>query len=118
MFYIIEIKVIQIFNETGKYIEDVVLNSEKVQGLIAEVAAASEEQAKAIAHINTGVSEVEKLIHQNAANSEESAATSEEIYAHTAKMDRTIEGLVRYVFAVNRDKIKRNAANASDEDEY
>ena len=94
---------IDIFNETGKSIDDVVHQTHKIQQLIEEIAAASDEQSKGIEQINRGVSEMEKVIQQNAANSEESAASTEELYGQATEMTDNVYTLEEYIFGTRRD---------------
>ena len=56
-------------------------SSSKVGELIAEIAAASNEQSQGIEQTNTAVAEMDKVVQQNAANAEESASASEELNA-------------------------------------
>lgn len=51
--------------------------------LIAEIAAASREQAEGISQINHVVAQMDKVIQQNAANAEESASAAEELKAQS-----------------------------------
>jgi methyl-accepting chemotaxis protein len=60
--------------------------SQKVGGLIAEIASASSEQAQGIEQINRAVSEMDKVVQQNAANAEESASASEELNAQAYQL--------------------------------
>ena len=53
---------------------------------MAEIAAASAEQAKGIAQINTAVGQVNQITQQNAANSEQSAAAAEELSAQAGQL--------------------------------
>jgi methyl-accepting chemotaxis protein len=53
--------------------------SEKVNNLIAEVAAASGEQSRGITQVNEAVSQMDKITQDNASSSEESASASEEL---------------------------------------
>ena len=89
---------IGIFNETGKSIDAVVSQTHKIQQLVEEIAAASDEQSKGIEQINRGVSEMEKVIQQNAANSEESAASTEELHGQATEMTDCAHKLEEYVF--------------------
>jgi len=81
---------IEIFNETEKYIGEVVDQTHKIRQLIDEVAAASGEQTKGVEQINKGVSEMEKVTQQNAANSEQSAAASEGLRGQVETMMATV----------------------------
>ncbi len=54
--------------------------------LVAEIAAASGEQAQGIDQLNKAVAEMDKVVQQNAANAEESASASEEMSAQAETM--------------------------------
>jgi methyl-accepting chemotaxis protein len=72
-------------------------NTGKVSGLVAEIAAASNEQAQGIEQVNTVVAEMDKVVQQNAANAEESASASEELNAQAELMRSTVEALAALV---------------------
>ncbi len=69
-------------------------NTGKVSGLVAEIAAASNEQAQGIEQVNTAVAEMDKVVQQNAANAEESASSSEELNAQVAQMRAMVDELL------------------------
>ncbi|MBU0767595.1 MAG: hypothetical protein KJ687_00665, partial [Proteobacteria bacterium] len=69
----------------------------KVGELVAEIAAASNEQAQGIGQVNTAVAEMDKVVQQNAANAEESASASEEMSAQAEQMKGYVEELVALV---------------------
>jgi hypothetical protein len=54
--------------------------------LVAEIAAASNEQAQGIDQINKAVAEMDKVVQQNAASAEEAASASEEMNAQAEQM--------------------------------
>jgi methyl-accepting chemotaxis protein len=89
---------VEIFKETGASIDEVVSHAYKVEQLVTEVAAASNEQAKGLEQINTGVSEMEKVIQLNAASSEQSAASTEELRAQAEEILSSVQALDQYVF--------------------
>ena len=64
--------------------------SQKVNGLIGEVATASNEQAQGIEQINTAVAQMDKVTQSNAANAEESASASEELAAQAAELFQSV----------------------------
>lgn len=66
--------------------EAIMTSSEKVAQLIAEISAASNEQAQGIEQINTGVADMNKVTQQNAANSEESASAAEELNSQAQEL--------------------------------
>jgi len=65
--------------------------------LVAEIATASDEQAKGIDQVNKAVMEMEKVTQQNAANAEESASAAEEMNAQAEQMKGYVEELVALV---------------------
>ena len=69
-------------------------SSVKVAALVAEIAAASNEQAQGIGQINTAVTEMDSVVQQNAASAEESASTSEEMSAQAEEMKGFVRRLV------------------------
>lgn len=69
----------------------------KVQELIAEIAAASQEQAQGIEQINKAVSEMDKVIQQTAANAEESASASEELNSQAGEMNQFVNELIMII---------------------
>ncbi len=72
--------------ETSKALEEIVAGSTKVTDLIAEIAAASKEQAQGIGQINTGLAQVDQVTQQVTANAEESASASEELSSQSLQL--------------------------------
>jgi methyl-accepting chemotaxis protein len=60
----------------GKTVDEVVVSVKKVSALVAEIAAASREQAQGIEQVSETVSQLEKVTQQNAAMVEEASAAS------------------------------------------
>jgi methyl-accepting chemotaxis protein len=65
--------------------------------LVAEIAAASAEQAQGIAQINRAVAEMDKVVQQTASNAEESASASEEMTAQAEQMRGFVDDLALLV---------------------
>ena len=82
---------------TNEAFGEVAKNAAKVGELVAEIAAASNEQAQGIGQVNTAVAEMDKVVQQNAANAEESASASEEMSAQAEQMKGYVEKLVALV---------------------
>jgi methyl-accepting chemotaxis protein len=61
--------------------------SNKIAGLIDEIAAASSEQAQGISQINIAIAEMDKVTQSQAATAEESASASEELNAQAMEME-------------------------------
>jgi len=81
-------------NVTNKDFDEVAANAAKVTDLIAEIAAASQEQAQGIGQVNTAVADMDKGVQQNAASAEEFASVAEEMSAEAAQMKAMIDDLV------------------------
>jgi methyl-accepting chemotaxis protein len=77
---------VRLSEDVARQLEEIVVGSEKVNDIVAEIAAASGEQAKGIGQINSAVSEVNQITQQNAANSEQSAAAAEELSAQAGHL--------------------------------
>ena len=88
-------------NEGFKKVAD---SSAKAADLVAEISAASSEQAQGIGQINTAVSELDKLTQQNAANAEESASASEEMSAQAETMKSMVDELQSMVGGSSKAK--------------
>lgn len=72
-------------------------NASRVASLVAEIAAASKEQAEGIELINGAVTEMDRVVQQNAAGAEENASASEEMNAQAIQMRSYVAELVRLV---------------------
>ncbi len=82
---------------TNEAFTEVATSSTKVGDLVAEIAAASNEQAQGIEQVNKVVVEMDKVVQQNAANAEESASASEEMSAQAEQMKGFVGDLVSLV---------------------
>jgi methyl-accepting chemotaxis protein len=72
--------------DVARQLQEIVSGSEKVNDIVAEIAASSAEQAKGISQINTALGQVNQITQQNAANSEESAAAAEQLSAQAGQL--------------------------------
>ena len=81
----------RISEEVSEALSEIVEQTEKVSILVAEIAAASKEQAAGITQINEGVAQMDTVTQQNAANSEESAAAAEELSAQAQSLAAMID---------------------------
>ena len=78
--------------------------SEKVCGLVNEIASASGEQSKGVEQINIAISQMDKTTQSIAANSEESAASSEELNAQASELGQMVTMLVNAVGGIDIEK--------------
>ncbi|MDY0213770.1 MAG: methyl-accepting chemotaxis protein [Desulfuromonadaceae bacterium] len=72
--------------ETSKVLDEIVTHSTKVSDLIAEIAAASKEQALGISQVNIGISQIDDVTQQNTANAEEGAAAAEQLSSQAQQL--------------------------------
>jgi methyl-accepting chemotaxis protein len=77
---------VKITEEVAKSLSQIVDRTGKVGDLIAEIAAASNEQALGIEQVNTAVAQMNQVTQSNAANSEESASASEELSSQASEL--------------------------------
>jgi ABC-type transporter Mla subunit MlaD len=83
--------------ETNEIFQQVAASASKVAELVAEINAASNEQAQGIDQVNKAVAEMDKVVQQNAANAEESASASEEMNAQAEQMKVMVTEMVAMV---------------------
>jgi methyl-accepting chemotaxis protein len=81
-------------NEAFKQVAD---SANKVAQLVAEITAASKEQAQGIEQVNKAVTEMDKVVQQNASGAEESASASEELTAQAEQMKGMVGELIALV---------------------
>jgi methyl-accepting chemotaxis protein len=70
----------------GKTMEEIVSSVKKVSDLIAEIAAASEEQDAGIRQVNTAVTHMDQVVQQNASLVEEAAAATESMKSQAGSL--------------------------------
>jgi methyl-accepting chemotaxis protein len=83
-----------IAEQTAGALEDIVKGVGKVSDLVAEIAAASSEQARGIVQINQGISLIDAVTQHNTANAEESAAAAEEMSAQAEQLRKMLQRFV------------------------
>jgi methyl-accepting chemotaxis protein len=88
-------------DKTAEAFAKVSTSTNKVNELVREIAAASQEQAQGVSQINKALAEMDRIVQQNAANAEESASASEELSAQAQQMKGAVGELVDLV---GRDK--------------
>jgi methyl-accepting chemotaxis protein len=82
---------VKIADEVSKSFGAIAISSKKVNDLIAEIAAASQEQSQGIDQVNSAVAQMDKVTQQNAANSEESASAAEELSSQAEELKTMID---------------------------
>ena len=88
---------VAVSGEVSKALVEIQESAGKVGTLVAEIAAASKEQAQGVDQVNTAVSEMDKVVQQNAANAEESASAAEELSSQAQELNAMVELLTALV---------------------
>ncbi len=78
---------VQIANRVGLSLEEITSATNKVNTLLAEIAAAANEQATGIGQVSQGVSQLDQVTQQNAGNSEELASSAEEMSSQVSSLN-------------------------------
>jgi methyl-accepting chemotaxis protein len=78
--------------EVLKNFQDITERTNKVSQVVAEIAAASDQQDQGIGQVNKAVEQMNQLTQQNAANAEESASAAEEMSSQSEEMRSMVAG--------------------------
>ncbi len=84
---------VSIAEKAGEMLQRLVPDIQKTAELVAEINAASGEQANGAQQINTAIQQLNSVVQQNASSAEELAATAEELSAQTVHMQEAINFL-------------------------
>ena len=106
---------VKIAGEVSVSFTTIATSANKVNDLIAEIAAASQEQTQGIDQVNSAVAQMDKVTQQNAANSEESASAAEELSSQAEELKTMIDQFaLSYVasqqrsFSSSRSEVKKH----------
>jgi methyl-accepting chemotaxis protein len=78
--------------EVLKNFQEITEKTNKVSQVVAEIAAASDQQDQGISQLNKAVEQLNQLTQQNAANAEESASAAEEMSSQSEEMRSMVAG--------------------------
>ena len=84
----------RIANETATAFAEILGVVGKVSDLIAEIKAASSEQAEGINQVNLGLGQIDGVTQKNTANAEESAAAAEELSSQAQQLRQMLASFV------------------------
>ncbi|MCQ4295759.1 methyl-accepting chemotaxis protein [Pseudomonas stutzeri] len=77
---------VQLAEQAGRLLDEIVPNIQKTSDLVQEITAASLEQSTGAGQINIAMGQMNQITQQNASASEELAATSEEMNAQASQL--------------------------------
>ncbi|MGN7610488.1 methyl-accepting chemotaxis protein [Magnetococcales bacterium HHB-1] len=81
---------VQVAEQAGSIINQVVPDIQRTSELIQEIAAASAEQNQGATQINTAIQQLDQVIQRNAAAAEEMSATSDQLSGQASQLTETI----------------------------
>ena len=87
-------KGVNVTQRVRETLNEVTAQAKKISELMAEIAAASQEQSQGISQINSAIAQMETVVQHNAANAEESASASEELSAQARNLKEMVQQLV------------------------
>lgn len=116
---------IEIAENTGGLLDDMVEGIEKTSNLIQEISIASSEQASGISMVNKTIQQLDEIIQANAASSEEMASSSQDFSAQAdylfkaasnftvspAEKEKIINKMAKSQALENEDKIDKHNSN-------
>ena len=81
---------VQLAEQAGALLDQIVPNIQKTSDLVQEITAASQEQSTGAGQINIAMGQMNQITQQNASASEELAATAEEMNAQASQLQELI----------------------------
>jgi PAS domain S-box-containing protein len=100
----------ELVNQSGKTLEEIVGSVKRVTDIIAEISAASQEQATGIDQVNKAIMQMDEGTQQNAALVEETASASQSMKEQAKELMRQVE-----VFKIQQSESRRAAEAAKRE---
>lgn len=84
---------VEICDQVAEHLKKIDVKVREVDGLVAEIAQASQEQSTGVTEVNRAVTQLEQLTQRNAASAEESAATVNDLAAQAVELRNCITEL-------------------------
>ncbi|MDP1946029.1 MAG: methyl-accepting chemotaxis protein [Nitrospirota bacterium] len=91
----------ELVNQSGKTLDEIVSSVKRVTDIIAEITAASQEQASGIDQVNKAIMQMDETTQQNAALVEETTAASQSVKEQARELMRQVE-----VFKTNQGEMR------------
>lgn len=99
----------RLVDESGRTLEQIIAEVQKVTNVVGEISAASAEQASGIEEVNRAITQMDEMTQQNAALVEEAAAASELMGRQSADLKNQVA-----YFKTNRDTSRTSAGSNSE----
>ncbi len=81
----------KLVNKSGETLQEIVASVKRVAGLIAEISAASVEQAQGIEQVNKAVTQMDSVTQQNAAQTEKLSSTAQSLASQAEQLSTEVE---------------------------
>ena len=81
-----------------------------VDGLVAEIAAACQEQKERLSELSQAVESIGSVTQSNAANAEQGAATAETLLRQAAELSGVVSGMQELVYGSGKKAVKHSSA--------
>jgi len=111
---------VELSTHVAEELEKILDQARKMDGLVAEVANASQEQSNGIMQLNTTAAEMDKVVQSSAASAEESASVAEELHSQALSMKDTVDVMMQLVGRSNmldKGSFSHSYVNAGSEEE-
>jgi methyl-accepting chemotaxis protein len=96
-------------NKSGDHLHEIVESVGMVAEIVAEISAASQEQASGIQQVNQAVEQMDQITQQNAALVEEAAASSQAMSGQSLELQRLIDQFKTSASSDERNRISKVA---------
>ena len=80
----------ELVNQSGQTLDEIVSSVKRVTDIVAEIAAASQEQAGGIEQVNRAVTQMDQVTQANASQTEELSSTAESLAAQAAQLQEVV----------------------------
>ncbi len=101
----------ELVNQSGKTLDEIVSSVKRVTDIIAEITAASQEQASGIDQVNKAIMQMDETTQQNAALVEETTSASQSMKEQAKELMRQVE-VFKIAGAGDRSRVGRDAQPA------
>jgi methyl-accepting chemotaxis protein len=99
----------QAVNQSGQTLEEIVLSTKKVSDIVAEIAAANQEQSAGILQVNKAVTQMDEMTEQNAALVEELSGNSESMREQAGTLNQLLDFFKSEGNEQHRSKLIQNS---------
>lgn len=103
---VLSAKGVDVSRKVAEALAEITLQSQRVNELMDEISAASQEQTQGISQISSAMSQMDKSTQQNAATAEESAAASEQLSAQAQTVNEVVQDIIELIHGSNSQQIK------------